>query len=167
MNGEQLLVKTDSEQDFLVDTIKINGNQPSDLIPILQDIQGKYNYLPQDAMEFVAKAIGLSPATVYGVATFYAQFSLEPKGKFIIKVCDGTACHVRQSMPVYEAICKRVDLVDGKATTDDGLFTVETVSCLGACGLAPVITINDQVYGKVTPEAVGLIIDELEKREVE
>lgn len=142
-----------------------HGSAPSALIPVLQEVQKKHNYLPEELLTYIATALNLSPATVYGVATFYAQFSLDPKGKYIIKVCDGTACHVRHSIPVYEAIRKRVKLVDGKATTDDGLFSVETVSCLGACGLAPVITINEQVYGQVTPEAVDLIIDELEQRE--
>jgi len=151
--------------DWLNNVIAEHGSTPSALIPVLQEVQKKHNYLPEELLTYIATALNLSPATVYGVATFYAQFSLDPKGKYIIKVCDGTACHVRGSLPIYEAIRKRVKLVDGKATTDDGLFSVETVSCLGACGLAPVITINDQVYGQVTPEAIDLIIDELEKRE--
>ena len=89
--------------------------------------------------------MGVSPATVFGVATFYSQFSLEPKGKYVIKICDGTACHVRGSSPVYNAVMNRLKLVDGKFTTDDGLFSVETVSCLGACGLAPVCVINEKL----------------------
>ncbi len=140
------------------------GQQPSTLIPMLQEIQEEYRYLPEDLLTYVATALNISPATVYGVATFYAQFSLEPKGKYVIQVCDGTACHVRGSMPVYEAICKKVRLIDGRATTDDGLFTVETVSCVGACAAAPVVTINGEVYGKVTPDAIVVIIDTLEKR---
>ncbi|NMB39542.1 MAG: NADH-quinone oxidoreductase subunit NuoE [Firmicutes bacterium] len=162
-NTDQIVQDADVELSFLSSVVKENGNQPAALIPILQMIQEKYRYLPKNAMEFVADALGLSPATVYGVATFYAQFSLEPKGKYVIKVCDGTACHVRGSSAVYDAICKRVELVDGKSTTKDGTYTVETVSCLGACVLAPVVTINDKVYGEMTPEAINIILDTLEK----
>lgn len=151
---------------WLDDIISNYEVSPTALIPILQDVQKQYNYLPEDLLIYIAMALDMSPATVYGVATFYAQFSLEPKGEFIIKVCDGTACHVRQSMPVYEAIRKKVKLVDGKSTTQDLKYTVETVSCLGACGLAPVVTINEQVYGQMTPEAITVIIDELENRTV-
>ena len=119
--------------------------------------------MPEEALGEISRPLGLSMATVYGVATFYAQFSLEPKGKYVIKVCDGTACHVRGSLPVYDAIRRKVNLVDGRSTTEDKLYTVETVSCLGACGLAPVVTINDKVYGQMTAEAIRLIIDTLEQ----
>lgn len=146
--------------------VQAHGTDQSALIPILQAIQEEYNYLPEEILTYVATVLGLSPATVYGVATFYAQFSLEPLGKYVIKVCDGTACHVRGSMPLYEAICRKVGLTgSGKKTTPDGLFTVETVSCLGACGLAPVLMINDKIYSQMTPEAVEVIIDTLVSRE--
>ncbi|NLW59220.1 MAG: NADH-quinone oxidoreductase subunit NuoE [Firmicutes bacterium] len=141
------------------------GRSRSALVPILQEVQEEYRYLPEEILTYVATALGLSPASVYGVATFYAQFSLEPKGKYVIKVCDGTACHVRGSNPVLEAIKKRVNLQGNKKTTDNLRYTVETVSCLGACGLAPVIMINDKVYGQMTPEAINIIIDELEKED--
>lgn len=144
-----------------------HGRKSASLIPILQSVQRSYRYLPEEVLTYVAIALDLSPATVYGVATFYAQFSLEPKGRYEIKVCDGTACHVRKSMPVYEAIRKRVHLVDGRSTTEDKNYTVETVSCLGACGLAPVVTINERVYSQMTPEAIVAIIDQLEKEESE
>lgn len=149
---------------------EILASKPKDqsyLIQILQEVQAEYRYLPEEILQYIATSLGLSAATVFGVATFYAQFSLEPKGKYVIKVCDGTACHVRLSMPVYEAIRKRVGLVDGKFTTPDLKFTVETVSCLGACGLAPVITVNEEVHGKMTPEAVTIIVDELLNRDGE
>lgn len=139
----------------------------SALIPILQEVQEEYRYLPEEILTYIATALDISPATVYGVATFYAQFSLDPKGKYVISVCDGTACHVRGSMPVLNAIQKKINLPDGKKTSDDLRFTVQTVSCLGACGLAPVVVINDKVYGQVTPEAVELIIDELLSRDGE
>ncbi len=138
--------------------------QKTSLIGILQKVQELYRYLPEDAMTYIGENIdGLSPATVYGVATFYAQFSLQPKGKYQIKVCDGTACHVRGSMPVLDAIKEKLPIEKGKMTTPDGLFSVETVSCLGACSLAPAIVINEKVYPKMTPEAVLIIIDTLLK----
>ena len=138
----------------------------SNLIAILQKVQEVYRYLPEEAMIYIGTKIeGLSPATVYGVATFYAQFSLEPKGKFEIKVCDGTACHVRGSMPVLNAIKARLDLKDGKMTTEDGLFSLETVSCLGACGLAPVVVINGKVYPQMTSDAITIVLDTLLKED--
>jgi len=140
------------------DIIEARGNNQSSIISILQDIQEKYRYLPVEILEYVSKKMDLSPAKIFGVATFYENFSLEPKGKYIIKICDGTACHVKKSMPVLEALKKELGLSEGKQTTDDLLFTIETVSCLGACGLAPVITVNDEVHGKITPErAVDII----------
>ncbi len=136
----------------------------SNLIAILQKVQEVYRYLPEDAMIYIGTKIeGLSPATVFGVATFYAQFSLEPKGKFEIKVCDGTACHVRGSMPVLNAIKNKLELKDGSMTTEDGLFSLETVSCLGACGLAPVVVINDKVYPQMTSDAISIVLDTLLK----
>ena len=146
--------------------IESKGGKKSNLIAILQKVQEEYRYLPEDALIYIGtKMEGLSPATVYGVATFYAQFSLNPKGKYEVRVCDGTACHVRGSMPVLNAIKAHLDLKDGKMTTDDGLFSLETVSCLGACGLAPVMMINDKVYPQMTSDAVKVILDTLLKGE--
>lgn len=140
----------------------------SNLIAILQRIQEEFRYLPEDIMTYVGTKIeDLSPATVYGVATFYAQFSLEPKGKYVIKCCDGTACHVRGSMPVYMSLKQRFGLEDGSYTSKDGLFTVETVSCLGACGLAPVVVINEKVYPQMTTDAMKIIIDTILAEEKE
>ena len=138
-----------------------HGREQSALIPILQEVQAEYRYLPEEILTYIATAMGLSVATVFGVATFYAQFSLEPKGKYVVRVCDGTACHVRHSMPVYQAIRSRLGLKDGRFTTPDMMFTVETVACLGACGVAPAMVINEKVYGKMTPEAACTIIDTL------
>ncbi len=140
----------------------------SNLIAILQKVQEKYRYLPEETLIYIGTKIeGLSPATVYGVATFYAQFSLEPKGKYEVKVCDGTACHVRGSMPVLNALRSILNLKEGKFTSQDGLFTVETVSCLGACGLAPVMVINEKVYPQMTEDAVKIIINTIIKEEKE
>ncbi|HNW36392.1 MAG TPA: NAD(P)H-dependent oxidoreductase subunit E [Candidatus Ozemobacteraceae bacterium] len=141
------------------------GRDPGKLIPILQAVQEEYRYLPEEVMAFVATSLDLPPARVYGVATFYAHFALEPKGKFVIRVCDGTACHVKQSIPILEAIRKRLGLDEKRRTTPDMQFTVETVSCLGACGLAPVIVINDDVHGQMTPQSAVALIDALTSKE--
>ena len=142
------------------------GYKKSNLIAVLQKVQEEFRYLPLDIMTYIGtKVEGLSPATVYGVATFYAQFSLEPKGKYEIKVCDGTACHVRGSMPVLNAIKQRLNLQDGKFTTEDGLFSLETVSCLGACGLAPVMMVNETVYSAMTPDKVVQVIKTIKEGE--
>ncbi|WP_027718654.1 NADH-quinone oxidoreductase subunit NuoE [Desulfovirgula thermocuniculi] len=139
----------------LQEIIARHGGQVSHLIAILQEVQQEYRYLPEEVLAYIATALNISPAVVYGVATFYAQFSLEPKGKYVIRVCDGTACHVRGAEPIHFALRKELGLSEGQRTTDDLQFTVETVSCLGACGLAPVVTINDQeVYGQMSPEGV-------------
>ncbi len=159
-NGTPLVINTGK----LDEIISAYDAKKSNLIAILQKVQEIYRYLPEEAMTYIGTKIeGISPATVLGVATFYAQFSLEPKGKYEIKVCDGTACHVRGSMPVLEAIKKKINLTEGKITTENGLFSLETVSCLGACSLAPAIVINEKIYPQMTAEAVEIIIDTLLK----
>ena len=125
---------------------------PSNIIAILQDTQSLYRYLPQEAFLYLSKKLGLSTARIYSVATFYENFSLEPKGKYVLRVCDGTACHVRKSIPILTKLRQELGLSETKTTTDDLLFTLETVSCLGACGLAPVLTVNDKVYPAMTPD---------------
>jgi NADH-quinone oxidoreductase subunit E len=135
------------------------------LIPILQAIQEEYRYLPEEIMTYVATALDISPAKVYGVATFYGHFSLEPKGKYVVKICDGTACHVKGSGNLIDSLRAEFRL-EGKAkTTADMLFTLETVSCLGACGLAPVMVINEDVHGLVTPDEALRIIREIKTKE--
>ncbi len=142
------------------------GRQPSSLIAIMQDIQSEYRYLPQSILEYIASGLGISIAKVFSVATFYENFSLEPKGKYVIRICDGTACHVRKSIPILEALRGELGLSAKKHTTDDMLFTVETVSCLGACGLAPVLTVNDKVHSTMTPDkAISLLNDLKEGKE--
>ena len=134
---------------------------PEKLIPILQTIQEEYRYLPEEVMTYIATALEISPARVFGIATFYGQFSLEPKGKYILRCCDGTACHVRGSEKMLDAMYAKLGLSAKKKTTTDMLFTVETVSCLGACGLAPVLMINEDVHGQVTPEMACELIDQI------
>ncbi len=135
------------------------------LIAIMQDIQTKYKYLSADVLECIAAKLGVGVAKVYSVATFYENFSLEAKGKYIIKVCNGTACHVRKSQPIYEALREKLGLTGKQKTSKDMLFTLETVACLGACSLAPAMTINDEVHAKMTPEAAVALIDEIIAKE--
>ncbi len=145
--------------------LEAHDYNPSQIIAIMQDIQKECRYLPQDALCYISKKLNISEAKVYGVATFYENFSLEPKGKYVIKVCDGTACHVRKSVPILEEFRKQLGVTADKPTTDDGLFTVETVSCLGACGLAPVCTVNDVVNPAMTPQKAKELIDRILKEE--
>lgn len=148
--------------------IERHGPSLSSLIPILQDIQAEYRYLPEDVLAYVATALGLPPAAVFGVATFYAQFSTKPKGRFLVKVCNGTACHVRGSDTVLYAARRALDLPSGRDTTDDLQFTVERVNCVGACSMAPVVTVNDErVLGEMTQPKAERLISQLKKESLE
>lgn len=140
-----------------------HNNDPTLVIAIMQDIQKEYHYLPQESLTYIAKALNLPEAKIYSVATFYENFSLDAKGKYIIKICDGTACHVRKSVPVLEEFRKVLGVSAEKPTTDDMMFTVETVSCLGACGLAPACTVNDEVHPAMTPEKARELIKQLKE----
>ncbi|MBQ7235900.1 MAG: NAD(P)H-dependent oxidoreductase subunit E [Clostridia bacterium] len=141
------------------------GNKERSLIAILQRAQEVYRYLPREIFPYLSEKLDLPEARIYGVATFYENFSLERKGKYVVKVCDGTACHVRKSIPVLNELRKQLGLSETKNTTDDGLFTVETVSCLGACGLAPVIMVNETVHSAMTPEKVVEVIKSIREAE--
>ncbi|HWQ73713.1 MAG TPA: NAD(P)H-dependent oxidoreductase subunit E [Syntrophomonas sp.] len=140
-----------------------NGARPSSVIAILQEIQEEYRYLPKEAFPHMAQRINISEARIYSVATFYENFSLEPKGKFVIKICDGTACHVRKSIPILNRLRSELGLSETRKTTGDLGFTVETVSCLGACGLAPVLTVNDKVYPAMTPDKAATLLKQLKE----
>lgn len=137
------------------------GTESRFLIPIIQDVQAEYRYLPPELLTYIAGKLHITEAKAYSVATFYENFSFDKKGKYVIKVCDGTACHVRKSTGILERLNNELGLTDGKRTTDDMMFTVETVSCLGACGLAPVLTVNDEVHASMTPDKVTELIKEL------
>lgn len=143
------------------DILERYGCDPAKLIPILQAVQEEYRYLPEEVLTYVATSLNLSPARVYGVATFYSHFALEPKGKYVVKVCDGTACHVKGSMTLVDTVREILDLDEKRNTTPDMLFTLETVSCLGACGLAPAMVINEEVHGQMTAPRIKAVIDEL------
>ncbi len=130
------------------------------IIAIMQDVQEVYRYLPQEALEHIAAKTGMSESDLYGVATFYGNFSLDAKGKYVLKVCRGTACHVRKSADVLQALQEATGLSEKKSISDDGLFTIEIVSCLGACGLSPVVMVNDTVHATMTPDkAKDLVAD--------
>lgn len=131
--------------------------QSASLISILQETQGIYGYLPLEALKSIADRTGNKKAKIYGIATFYSQFRLNPTGKFIILQCQGTACHVNGSEEVSAAICDELGIVPG-GTSIDGMFTLENVACLGCCSLAPVIMINGEAYGNLTPESAREII---------
>ena len=141
-----------------ISIVQSHGCSTSNLIAILQDIQAACSYLSEESLTVVAEMLGVSVSSVYSVATFYENFSLEPKGRHIIKVCAGTACHVRKSGPIYDAIHEYLGLNDKRKTSSDGMFTLETVACLGACGLAPAVMVNETVHPRMTPEkAIELI----------
>lgn len=134
-------------------------------IAILQDIQKEYTFLPKEALIYVAEKLGTSEASLYGVATFYENFSLNEKGKYIIKCCNGTACHVSKSDMVQEALYEATGMKPEDHMSADGLFTIERVACLGACGLAPVCTVNGAVHAQMNPDKVRRLIVELREAE--
>jgi NADH-quinone oxidoreductase E subunit len=132
------------------------------LIPLLQRVQDEFGYIPPETIEPIAKALQLFPSQVQGVITFYAQFSLEPKGKYIIKVCRGTACHVRGGRSILKIVKRGLELEEGQ-TTEDYQFTLETVACLGACFLAPTMMVNNNYFGKLSPPKINSILKQYEK----
>ena len=129
------------------------------LIPILQHVQGEFGYLPEDAMLKVARAIGVPESRVYAVASFYAQFRFTPMGRNHVMVCRGTACHVRGASRILDEAERCLDIKEGE-TTEDLEYTLETVACIGCCGLAPTIVINETTYGRLTPKDIPKIFDE-------
>ena len=157
------LVKVDF--GFIDSVLQKYGCDKTRVIAIMQEIQNEYKLLPKDALKYIAEKIGESEAELYGVATFYENFSMNEKGKYIIKVCNGTACHVRKSDDVQEALYAATGLTPEEHMSKDGLFTIERVSCLGACGLAPVCTVNDVVHASMTPEKVHALVQELKEAE--
>lgn len=148
----------ENPEKIQVDAIlaKYEGQKGS-LIPILQEVQGLYNYLPKDVLEYVAVKTGVPISEIYGVVTFYSLFHLNPRGRNIIRVCQGTACHVRGGKLILQALEKGLGIKAGH-TTEDLRYTLETVACIGACGLAPVMQINDDTHGRLTPDKLPAIL---------
>lgn len=136
------------------------AEKPGSLITILQKTQGVYGYLPRPALEAVSQATGIAPAKILGVASFYTQFRLEPVGKYLIMLCQGTACHVNGSEAIAAIVAEELGIHDGE-TTADGLFTLKCVACLGCCSLAPAMMINDEVYGNLTGDSVRQVLRDL------
>lgn len=134
------------------------------VIPVLQKIQETYGYLPVESIRKAAEVLRISASDIYGVATFYSQFRLKPVGKYIIKVCHGTACHVQNATAVSESIEEALEIKDGQ-TTEDGLFTIESVACLGCCSLAPVMMISGETYGKLSGKSAVKIINDVRMQE--
>lgn len=149
------MMKNKEEIDQVIN--KFIGKKGS-LIPLLQEVQAIDNYLSKDAMRYVSEKTGVNLAQIYGVATFYTMFRLKPQGKHVIRICKGTACHVSDANAILKALKSNLKLEGDEDTTKNGLFTVMEVACLGCCSLAPVIMINDNTYGKLTPELIPGIL---------
>ena len=157
------MVKVDYK--FIDEVLERFGFDKGNIIGIMQAVQEEYRYLPQEVLEYIADKIDVSTAKIFGVATFYGNFSMDVKGKYVLKVCRGTACHVRKSADVLQAIYDVTGLSENQPTTSDGLFTIETVSCLGACGLSPVVMVNETVHGAMNPDKAKALINELREKE--
>lgn len=148
---------TPEQEKRLSDVIHEHLNDKGALMPVLQKAQDIYGYLPIEVQKMIAVGLNVPLEEVYGVATFYSQFSLYPKGQYKISVCLGTACYVKGAGDVFEALCKKLGIKSGECTPD-GRFSLDACRCVGACGLAPVLTVNDEVYGKVTVDDIDTIL---------
>ena len=152
------------EKDKLMEILQKYPAEQRFCLAIMQDLQKEYNYIPKEGMEALAEYLGCPLSTLYSMATFYKALSLNPKGKHIIKLCDGTACHIRGAANLRDGIARILGIGDGE-TTEDGLFSLELVNCLGSCALAPVMVIDEKYYGKVTMEGLPGILDSYRKEE--
>ena len=146
------------------DMIEQCGTEPDAVIPILLGLQDAFGYLPIEALQEVTEKTDITPAQVYGVATFYAQFRLEPLGEHMVRVCHGTSCHVRGIVGITDTICDLLGL-EGEGTTEDGKYTLEKVACLGCCSLSPVVMVDDKVYGGMTRKKAKRIFKQLERED--
>jgi NADH-quinone oxidoreductase subunit E/NADP-reducing hydrogenase subunit HndA len=149
----------DTNKQIIIDVCKANGNSAGNVIHVLHGVQGKLGYLPAEVQEFIAKQLNIPVSKVYGIVSFYSFFTMTPKGKYPIDVCLGTACHVRGSDKLLEEFRRQLGIGEGQ-TTEDGLFSLSTLRCVGACSLAPVAMIGEKVYGRLTPDMVPGIIAE-------
>jgi len=160
---EGCAVETRYDYGQLDKALEKYGKIEGSLITILQQAQDIYGYLPREIIEYVASAMNLKTAKVYGVATFYTQFRFEPVGKYLIMLCKGTACHVNGAKSIEETVCDELGITDG-GTTEDGLFTLNNVACIGCCSLSPVMMINGETYGLLTGDKVKAVLSELRAR---
>lgn len=154
---------TNRQEDFTYRLWRYDG-QPGELIPLLQSAQDHFGYIPRRAISYIASVTGIPESEVYGVITFYSQFRLRPMGKYVIRACAGTACHVSGASSILDAIQDELGVESGE-TTEDGLFTLTSVACLGCCSLAPVIMINDETFGRLTPASVRKVVKEIARRD--
>ena len=152
--------KTTYPDEFMQGLFKEYKQDKDNLIQMLNAVQEHYGYVPKEAQEALSEFLGISMAEIYGVVTFYSRFSLEPQGKYKLSVCMGTACYVKGSQKILDRIIERLNIHEGE-TTPDGMFTLEAMRCVGACGLAPVFTVNGEVYGKATVQKLDQVLDEL------
>lgn len=142
--------------------IKKHGKKKGVLIPLLQDVQKEYGYVPHEAVELIAKELKIFPVEIYGVLTFYTQFYLTPRGKHTIRVCQGTACHVMGGKEILDYLSEKLKIEDGE-TTKDGMFSLERVACLGCCGMAPVVQVDDDFYGNCTIQMMDEMLKKYKK----
>ncbi len=147
---------------FKVELWRYQGEMGA-LIPLLQSAQETYGYIPESAIDHIAQIVGIPAAEIYGVITFYSQFRLKPMGRNIIKICDGTACHVNASSAILKVIENELKIANDE-TTDDGMFTLQKVACLGCCSLSPVVMINEETHGRLTPRKVQQLLKEYRER---
>jgi NADH-quinone oxidoreductase subunit E len=160
LQGEQIKLEQNNQgfSGFKIDLWKYQGEMGA-LIPLLQSAQETYGYIPESAIDYISEIVEIPSADIYGVITFYSQFRLKPMGKNLIKVCDGTACHVNASTEIIKTIENELQIGNDE-TTEDGLFTLQKVACLGCCSLSPVIMINDETFGRLTPKKVQQLLNE-------
>lgn len=159
MNGEM-------DKESLRQLLEKHESEPGALIPILQEIQESFGYLPEEALVFVSEEVGIPLGKIYGVVTFYSQFYLSPRGKNIMRVCHGTACHIGGAERISEAVSEELGVDEG-ATTEDGEFTVERVACLGCCSLAPCVMVNDETHARLSPRKIKRIVKKYRKTRVD
>lgn len=160
----ELVIDEGVDLSLLEPLIKKYNGKKGNMIPLLQGIQEIYGYLPKSALVNIASECGMNLSDIFGVATFYAQFRLAPVGKHIIKVCHGTACHVQGAKSLTEMLSLELGVKDGE-TTEDGLFTLESVACLGCCSLAPVMMIGEDTYGKLNGDKAVKVVRQIRKKE--
>ncbi|MDO5063284.1 MAG: NADH-quinone oxidoreductase subunit NuoE [Peptostreptococcaceae bacterium] len=158
--------KSNIDLSLIADVVEKYKDIEGSLITILQGVQAVYNYVPVEAIEYISDQTGIKPSKIYGVLTFYTQFRMKPVGKYLIMLCQGTACHVNGSEAIEEAIIEELGIQEGE-TTEDGLFTLINVACLGCCSLSPVMMVNDETYGKLTAQSVKKILGEIRQRDQE
>jgi NADH:ubiquinone oxidoreductase subunit E len=155
--GERLAEKDMAKLDEVLADL---GSRKGTMIPILQKAQDIFGYLPREVLIYIGEKIGVPLSQVYGVVTFYAQFHLNPRGRNIVRSCQGTACHVRGAKSILAELRKQLSLADGKSTTEDLKFPLETVACIGCCGLAPVIMVNEDTHGRLVPDAIKGVLEQ-------